>query len=154
MRLTRPHPAHTFEEVKGLPAYPGLTGRNYRTVRCTRCGMTALRRDGDGLLTFTGIAKTTEDVNRVRFCNTMMDDRYGILHARITTDLLPLRNPAWSHLVGGTLHRVVPPPTDDNASLPGVWVAGPDGPVKVLEGEYLPVKVRDRHRQSRQLQLL
>ena len=154
MRLTRVHPAHSFEEVKGLPTFPSLTDRPYRTVRCTRCGMTALRRDGDGLLTMLGVARTGEDANRVKFCNTMMDDAYGILHARITTDLLPLRNPAWSHLTGGTLHRVVPPPTDDNPHLPGVWVAGPDGPVKLLEGEFLPVKVRDRTRPPRQLQLL
>lgn len=148
------NPSHTFEEVAGLPPFPGLTGKNYRTVRCTRCGVTALRREGDGLTTLTGFQKNAHDIQRAKFCNALREHENGVPHARITTDLLPLRNPAWSHLMGGTVHRIVPPPTEDNPALPGVWVAGPCGPVKVLEGEYLPVKIRSRHRSPRQMQLL
>lgn len=149
MRVSAIHPLHRFVAMN-LPAMPSLTGRGYTTVKCTNCGITALRREGDTFLSFFGSDVT--DQMKLRFCVAATDERYGVLHVRITCNALHTRNnPAFAHLLPGTMHRVIPPPPEESGRTNGFWVAGPNGPAKVLEGEFLPVKVRDRHRAPRVL---
>ena len=140
MKLLMIQPPHSFVKTD-LPPMPGVQGR-HDIVRCECCGIMGYTPDDTHVILFN----TPRKEHLARNCNGHQNDGVLCWHARITSPHLTVKGPAFAHLTLGSVHRLLPPPDSDPLTLPGIWVRGPQEPVKLLPGEYLPVQLRTRRR--------
>lgn len=140
MQVQLYHPSHDFQPAD-LPPMPGVQGPK-AILKCARSGVIGwLAKDGN-TVNIIG--------NSVRLNNVCTDDTpQALWYAKVTCRALADRGHHFAHLVIGSTHRIIPPPDGNDSRVEGVWVDGPYDPVKLLAGEFLPVKIRIRTRKAR-----
>lgn len=149
MRIPACHPLHDFQPVLGMPPMPSLSSpAGYLTVQCRHCSLMGFHRKGDQTIILFGAG--SNDRRLAQGCaEHSFAPHMTRPFAKITTPRLSMQGGHFGHLIVGSAHRIVPPPNDDPGFIAGVWVSGPMGPVKLLEGEFLPIRVRNRAPRTR-----
>lgn len=141
MKMMIIQPPHSFVPSE-LPPVPGA-GRSFPVLRCQHCGILGYSADNK---TITLMNANQQKHKAMHCCGDHKPPTSW--YALITCPHLHKRGPAFDRLRPGTTHLIRPIPEFNHSTrVPGIWVYGTrDEPVKLLEGEFLPIAAQSRRR--------
>jgi hypothetical protein len=126
---------HDFDKVNTITKKDSRG--HYDQLRCKKCGI-EVRRYGIGSISLTVVKLSKNE------CIAEIPDQDMYIGKAIQITHCTAMGGAFSNLIPGSKHLIIPAQHSHYNSATGVWVMGKGEPVKVLSNEFIFVKRRTK----------